>query len=77
MNMKTLIEFAKITSLILVLSFILNGIMVDKEVKTTSVFIRTDEVRESSESDCIEAYQTENSTTMEAYLHEVHYIDQR
>lgn len=58
-------------------SVLLNGVIAGTETKTASVFLRTGEVQKSSESDCIEAYQTENSTTMEAYLHEVHYIDQR
>ncbi len=77
MNMKTLKQSVKITSVIISLSFIFNGLLIVNEPKTTSVYIQTDEVVESSENDCIEAYQTENSTVLEAYIHEVHYIDPR
>lgn len=77
MNMKRLKQSANITSIIIGLCLLFNGLLVTKEPFTTSVFIQTDGIEESSENDCIEAYQTENSTAMEAYLHQVHYIDQR
>ena len=77
MNMKRLKHSVKITSVIISLCLLFDVIVIVDEPKTTSVYIQTDNIEESSENDCIEAYQTENSTVIEAYLHEVHYIDQR
>ena len=77
MNMKKLKQSVRITSVIISLCLLLNGILVVKEPKTTSVYIQTDEIEDCSDNECIEAYQTENSTVLEAYLQEVHYIDQR
>ncbi len=77
MNMKNMKQSVKITSIIISLCLFFNLILIVNEPETTSVYIQTDEIGECSDNDCIEAYQTENSTVLEAYLQEVQYIDQR
>ncbi len=77
MNMKKLKQSVITTSVIIGLCVLFNGVLIVNEPETASVSMQTDAVGECNENDCIEAYQTENSTVIEAYLQEVHYIDQR
>lgn len=77
MIMKTFKNATKITSVIIGFCFLITGLMFDKQPESSTVFLQTDKINEESEYDCIEAYQTENSTAIEAYLKQVHYIDQR
>ncbi len=77
MIMKTFNNATKISSVIVGVIFLISGLVLNREPETSTVFLQKDTINEETENDCIEAYQTENSTAIEAYLHQVQYIDPR
>ena len=75
MIMKTLKYSVKLSSVIFTL--LICTVLYSKQEDPDSIpaFIQSDEVKEANEA--VEAYQTENSPEIEAYLTDIQFFDQR
>lgn len=75
MIMKLLRYVVKMASLILLFGICLVQKQAEDNSDTIPAFVHSNIVEEAN--DAIEAYQTENSIEMEAYISDVRYIDER
>lgn len=72
---KVMKHSVKIVSLILLFGLCISTRQTDEDPQSISAFMQSNITTEAN--DAIEAYQTENSIEMEAYITNVHYIDER